>query len=192
MSNNLPQMVKIMVEVPAEPGPAFLALTTDLQRNFVKEYCMLGEIDGAEAYRRAGGSSLEHAAQGAYSLMHNPKVLAAIREFAEARIVALGPWLTGKAIEVCNNPQHKDHGQMLRAMMSRAGLHEVIERRITAGETLPDLIEKLLQIAQKRGQHPRALMGDAFYRLPIAQQEAIEAEYSVVGPPLDDDIRALL
>jgi hypothetical protein len=179
--DTVPSIVQIPMHVEVPTGPAFKALTTDLQRNFVLAYCANGEKDAAAAYRAAGGEGA-HSKTIAHNLLQNPKVQAAIVELCRERVVALLPWALTQAVEIAGNPQHKDSARMVLALMGRAGLGEQIIHKHEVGDSFQNVLQQLRQLATERKQHPRQLMGDAFYRLPKEEQEAIDAEFTDIDP----------
>jgi phage terminase small subunit len=184
----MPDTPDIRVPVDNACGPAMLKLSIN-QRAFVIAWLELGGTHGkaSEAARIAGYTTTGGATRArAYSLMHNPRVLEAIKEEAEKRIqsgVALG---ASVLVEIASDPVHKDRFKAATALLDRGGLQlamvnkhlHIVEDNRTDAE-----IERIIaEMAAKQGLDPKKLLGNS--------AKVVDAEFSEVEPLGEFDVPA--
>lgn len=161
---------------PEELGPAMLELT-EMQQRFVYALVELGG-DATKAAAHAGYSrgNGNHQTVEAHRNMHNPKVLAAIREEADKRI--RGGALLGASVLI-QLTQHADTDTVrLKAateLLNRTGLSFVQKHEVTHKDERTDkeMEAYLIMIARKHGLRPTEFLG--------YDPEAVDAEFEEVS-----------
>ncbi len=142
-----------------ELGPKMAALSERRQRfAWAMAY---GERNAAEAARQAGYSDLHEAAKvRAHHLMHDPKVLEAIEEAAQAILRALGPLAIGAARAILENSAHPNHARMIETILDRSGYTAKTEHKVTV-EHVDDgrLLELATRMAVELGVDRARLIG---------------------------------
>lgn len=151
-------------EAGGEFGPAMAALNVR-QRHFVLALLDLGGRDATEAARRAGyspGSTNENDGGRrvqAFRLMHDPKVLEAIREESITRMRSDGLALTHDLLEIAHDME-VDVKVRLKAIgmgLDRIGLHGISEHKVTVednrsrAELLRELVAGLRELGLEAG-----------------------------------------
>lgn len=140
------------VPVPDEDqlGPAMLLLNP-MQRAFVIAMVETGGDSARAAATMAGYANSN--GQSSMRLSHNPKVQAAIKEEAEARV--RGGLLLGASVlqEIARDPMHKDRLKAALALMDRGGMAIVTEHRMTIDDRRNDkeVVARILQLAAQAG-----------------------------------------
>lgn len=133
-------------------GPCMLALT-ERQREYVRMMVVYG--DSLDAARAAGyeGEHPQSVRNTAWKFAHDPKIKAALREYAEAHLSAVVP-LAAQAMEnILTNPAHKDHFKAVERVLNQAGMvvatkHEV---EVTDNRTTDELKSYIETIANAHG-----------------------------------------
>lgn len=158
-----------MVEISAQDagglyGPA-MGACNERQRRFVLALLDLGGRDATEAARRAGyspGAASDNKGGlhvQAHRLMHDPRVLEAIREESIARMRSDGLALTHDLLEIAHD-KDVDVKVRLKAIgmgLDRIGLHGISEQRTVVDDRRgrPELLAELLELLKAA----RALAG---------------------------------
>lgn len=134
-------------------GPAMTALKPQW-RAFVVAYCTNGCNATAAArevgYHDNGGDGIK--VQG-HRLVHDKRILAAIREWTIASVQSRLPVYRELLDEVAQNDQHVGQVKSLLALMDRGGMPAVTERNInvTVTMTSAEKIQKLKSLMEARG-----------------------------------------
>ncbi len=165
-------------------GPAMQALNEG-QRNFVIALLETGAKDNTLAAEMAGYSGTQGSRKvQAYRLIHNPKVLAAIREEGERRLRSGAILGASVLIEIASDTMHKDRFKAAVELLNRSGLlvetqHRVIVENDTrsAEQIRSEVVELFKRL--NPGQPP-----------PLALAKPIDVEYAEVSDP--DDISDLI
>ena len=159
------------------------------QRAFVVAYVETGGRNGAAAARAAGYAPNNPGAQRvtAYRLLHDDKVLAAIKEVADKQLRASIIIGTDALIEIASDPSHKDRLKAATELVNRGGLIAAtahnINVNVTDNRTPEEMLTRINVLAKGLGIDPDALLGSASGRAALpAPQEIIDAEYEEVEP----------
>lgn len=138
-------------------GPSMLALTP-IQRRFVIAYTQSASANATEAARLAGYSDhLEAAKVAAHRLMHNEKVVAAIKEWTEKAVYGRGAYIGIQAlIEIAADREHRDRFKAADSLADRTGFarqtqHQVRVEHADTRDTadLLDAIGRFMEMRQK-------------------------------------------
>lgn len=145
-------------------GPAMQALNPR-QQAFVMAFFAMADPEAVHAARAAGykmdGNPGSIRVQ-AHALMHSDKIQAAMLEWAQRQVRGAGLAIGLKAIlKIAGNAQHKDQAKAAIALMNRAGMHEIVERKNTHEIILSEKekIEEIKQLALFLGHDPATLIG---------------------------------
>jgi hypothetical protein len=158
-------------------GPARKALT-QRQRQFVDAL-----LDNGGNQTRAAissGTDPKWARDYGSKLARNPKVIAALKEEADRRVRVSAPLAMDVLVEIMNNPTHKDRLKAAESVLNRSGLivASVVEHNVThKGQTAPELLLKIKQMASQLGLDPQKLLGRN-----VEAAKIIDAEFTVVEP----------
>lgn len=112
-------------EIDAKDGPKMRALPSDRHRSFVRALYQVRPGHGAQvkAARLAGfgteTSTPQSMAVIASRLMHDERVLEAIREFGERFIRGASPIALKAAQRLILDPKHKDHARAIGMVLDR-------------------------------------------------------------------------
>lgn len=155
----------ISVPVPSgdKLGPCMAQLNEN-QRAFVVGWFHFG--DKHKAAEAAGYSTINYntLCQGVYKLWHNPKVQAAIQEYARTQMSSLVPGALAVYEEILRDPGHKDHAKVATEIFNRTGFHAMTEvlrtDRVDPNDRMAQ-IERITKLAQKLGIDPKSLLGTA-------------------------------
>ncbi len=163
-------------------SPAMLEINPQ-QRAFVYAMLDTGGNNPSHATRLAGysASSTNVVHVTTYRLMHNPLILAAMKEEANRRLhsgVILG---ASVLVEIAKDPLHKDRLKAAQALLGHSGLVVAQEHRVIH-ENKDDkaMIDKITILAQQLGLDPRKLLGNA---APASM--VTDAEFTDVTPTAD-------
>lgn len=151
-----------------ELGTAMSAISPQ-QRAFVMAYVENATGNAAQAARAAGyganSPTDEAAAQAAkmsgWRLIHDEKVLAAIRELAQSHMEAKAFHAANVLVEIAEDPTHKDRLKAAELLMNRAGMLVVQEQRVVHEhrvESRSSILDKIAVIAQRNGLDLNAVM----------------------------------
>jgi phage terminase small subunit len=152
------------VEAPAieDLGPAMQALS-EMQRKFVVAFVRTGGRNAALAARAAGYSDRGQAAKvSGHKLAHNPKVIAALREYGERQLDgSVYVAITG-LVDVASDPKHRDRFKACADILDRTGFarmtrHEVVS--VNDERSTAELMAIVAQYASQTGRDPKALLG---------------------------------
>ena len=149
-------------------GPAMQQLTAG-QRRFVESAFII--VGGPTAWARAAGyrdSGKSGIRVQAHRLRNNPKVIAAMREEAEVRLKIDGvPRAIAGLLEMVENKDHKQRHWAIGAILSRAGLHEVVETKTTV-EVEMTVSEQFAELV-RLGRKPEEILAN----LPVDEREKV-------------------
>lgn len=159
-----------MIVLEDELGPAMRELTIP-QRDFVLAYADQGGINAAEAARRAGYA--HHAVAGS-TLLKMPRILAALREEADARLKAGAILAASVLVEIADDKFHRDRYKAAVELLNRAGLVvEGLSRVIVEDHRTPEEIERRIRdLAERLGIDADRLIGSS---------QVEDIEYKEVG-----------
>jgi phage terminase small subunit len=154
---------------------------TENQRNFVFAYVELGGQEAERAAAAAGyGGTPGSLAVASHRLMHNPKVLAAIKEVADERLRTGALLGASVLIEIAQNSLHKDRFKAAVELLNRAGLMVVTEHKVTVEHKDPTTLATIARIralAAGMGMDAKPLLLSAG-----VPQHIIDAEFEVIAP----------
>lgn len=151
---------------PDDLGPHMLALD-ERQRRFVVGY--LGDAKDASKCAAAAGYSTTangHRVQ-AHRLLHNPKVIAAIKEEAGRRLNGAAYIAAAGLAEIAADPTHKDRYKASADILDRTGFPRTLDHSVsvddrTDNRSTSDLLGMVLanarryvpHLAERLGRHP--------------------------------------
>lgn len=148
-------------EIDAKAGPKMRALPTDRHRDFVRALFQVRPGHGAQvkAARLAGfgteTSSPQSIATIASRLMHDERVLEAIREFGERFIRGASPIALKAAQRLILDPKHKDHARAIGMVLDREfplqTVHNVkVEHEVSASmQATAEVYAKIMELAAR-------------------------------------------
>lgn len=154
--------ISVPLPDPEKLGPAMSSLSEN-QRAFVVAWFWFGDRQKAAA--AAGYSTINNntLAQGAYRLWHNPKIQAAIHEYAETGMHSLIPAAIAAMEEILKDKGHKDYAKAAMTILDRTGFHATTEQRVVkvSDDSKLGKIERLVSLAKQMGIDPKVLIGRA-------------------------------
>lgn len=178
--------------IPDSPdlGKAMAAIQPQ-QRAFVLAYVENASGNASHAARAAGygsTSATEEQAKTAakvagWRLVHDAKVLAAIRELAQARLEANAFRAANVLVEIAEDPTHKDRLKAAEMLMNRAGMIVVNESKVVHEhrvETRSTILERIEQIAKRNGLNAADLIQRQALPAPVE-----DATFEDVTPTTD-------
>jgi len=125
---------------------------TDRQKAFVSAIVATGSQNHTECARLAGYQEGPALRQTAYELMHNPKILQAIREECETADRGLLPLARAALQRLIEDSSHKDHFAAIKFLCGCLGISPVTKseskRTVEHTANLPALVE-LKMLAQQ-------------------------------------------
>jgi hypothetical protein len=142
-------------------GPAMRGLT-ELQRRFVLAMFSSPLSSATRWVRMAGFTALNGnvARVTAHRLMHDPKIAAAVQEFAGQHLSVVGPALSlGVMMKIARTRGHKDQFKAAAAIANRSGFHEKTEHHVLVSHTGEDPVARIRRAAAELGVDPAALLG---------------------------------
>jgi len=177
-------MTKALTILPADKLPKSLAALEPMQRDFVQFYLEGGGTNATVAAYRAGyGSESETEAKrtaackaAGYRLTHNPKVQAAIRETAAARLGSGALLGVETVMKIARDDSHKDQFKAAVELMRQSGFLVMTEHKVIVEDMRQSQAEKLAEVkrlALTLGLDPVKLLG-------TLAQEPVDAEFTVV------------
>lgn len=157
------------------------------QRLFVFYMFERQRCSATAAVRLAGyadpGPQSSSARSYASQLMHNPKIKAAMHEYAKDRIHAMLPDASRAMQEILNDAQHVDRYKVAKAIHGLSGITEVVEKHVVHEHSLispQQKIEAIRAFAIQNGLDPTKMLGtitDAeFTEVQSPQEMSIEDE----------------
>lgn len=176
---------------PADPGPAMMALPPRKQL-FVMAMIEAGpDITYMRAAHLAGYEAADRSElmKIAYSLSHDPGILAAIKEEAEKHLKANAMLATMAMVEIASNNEHKDRFRAAATILDRVGLAAVEHKEVTVNHThttRKSALLELVEIARDMGLDPKVLLG--------TMSDVVDADFEVVQkalPPPEPDFYGL-
>jgi hypothetical protein len=116
---------------PFEYGPK-MAQLTELQRNYIKAMASAPFASSTEWARMAGYSDRNGGAKvAAFHLRHDPKIEAAVLEYAAHTMHRDGPMLAVAGLmQIARNKDHPKQLRALETLANRVGLHERSEHMV--------------------------------------------------------------
>lgn len=100
----------------------------------------------------------------AHRLMHDPKVSAAVQEFASQHLSVVGPALSlGVLMKIARTKDHKDQFKAAAALANRSGFHETTEHRVLVtrmDRTGEGALARIKAAAELLGVDPTTLLGE--------------------------------
>jgi len=163
-----------------EWGPAMKPLAPR-HRAFCVAYVTTANGNATQAAKDAGYTDNDTGALKvtAYRLVHQPRILAGIRETVVARVASNLPVYVNALESVALNAQHKDQTKALLALMNRGGLPDVTERNINVNVNVSsaEKVAEIRQMAEELGLDPNKLLGNV--------TDATDAEFEVIPPGLE-------
>lgn len=159
---------------------------TEQQRRFVIALLMQTVANPTQAARDAGYSDVAEGAKvRAHELMHNDKILAALKEEMGKRI-ALGAIVGIYGLQaIAADPDHKDHLKACVALADRGGYSPIVQQEIKVehtDRTGAALMDRIRELAKKHGMDAEALLaGQRPVQLiagdgPVIDVEAVDAD----------------
>jgi phage terminase small subunit len=113
-------------------GPCMRALRGEKQRVFA--FIMgCGEINATKAAREAGYADPGHGASlrvQAHALVHDPAVIAAVREVAGNVLMGLAPKAIAAAKEILDDKRHPARARMIETVLDRTGFFARTEHTV--------------------------------------------------------------
>jgi hypothetical protein len=139
-----------------------MARLTEQQRRFVVAVLQQTVVNATQAAKDAGYSDVADGAKvRGHELMHNPKVLAALKEEMGKRI-ALGAIVGIYGLQaIAADPDHKDHLRACVALADRGGYSPIVHQEIKVehtDRTGAALMDRIKELAQKHGLDPEKLL----------------------------------
>lgn len=159
----MPETIAIPVPEIEELGPAMRALN-ERQRRFVIAFFVTGRREkAAHIAGYAGEPDSNLIGVSAYSVWHQPKVQAAIKEFGEQSIMAgLVPMATAVLEDAMKKGDIKEQTKAALAIMDRTGFHAKSEQIIRQPDrTRLEEIREIVRLCHAQGLDPRKLIGGA-------------------------------
>jgi Terminase small subunit len=140
------------------------------------------ELAGVEADTRANLRVKAH------RMLRNPLVIAAIKEEAQRRTVALLPRAQMALANLIENPHSEHHFKAINTVRSESGLAAVVKKVIdvNVNVTDKDKLKAIELFAKNHGIDPKTLLGFDPHPTTDAEFEEIEPETSV-----EDDMRSI-
>lgn len=163
-----------------ELGPAMRALDERRQR-FVLLIVERPLAPRGELAEQAGysGKSKESLRVQAHGLMHDARVLAAIREETEKRVQFGGLVGIHGLLEMAQNPEHKRHFAACVALADRGGFPAKTEHKVDVNHsdrTGRTLMERIRVAAERLGLDPAKLLG--VNTAPLIDGEVVDVQPS--------------
>lgn len=158
-----------------EMGPAMRAISPQ-QRAFVVAYLAEGKANASAAARAAGygadSATPEQAKTAAkvsgWRLIHDDRILAAVKEMAEKRLHAFTYRAAQALIDIAEDPTHKDRFKAADRLLGQGGIiAAVAEQKVVVEhrtEKRSDILKRIEALADKHGK-----------ALPQSLQERISA-----------------
>lgn len=144
-------------------GPAMRSLSP-MQRAYVLAMASDPFGNPTRWARAAGYSDVKQGAKvRAHSLAHNPKIDAAVQEYARSGLTTLGPMLAAAGlIRIARNSNHKHHFKALESIADRVGLPKSTEHHVEVAHTDRTgtaMAARIEALALRLGLDPAALLG---------------------------------
>lgn len=164
------------------------------QRAFVLAYVETGGRNGSAAARAAGYAPNHPGSQRvtAYRLLHDEKILAAIKEVADKTVRASIVIGTDALIEIASDPSHKDRLKAATELVNRGGLlvatQHNVNVNVTDNRTPEEMLVRIQTLAKALNLNPDALLGAASGRARLpAPEDVVDAEFEEVSVDTDFD-----
>jgi phage terminase small subunit len=172
-------------------GPALRAIEAK-QRAFVVAFIERGDENATAAARAAGyGSSSPTPEQAngaaktaAWRLMHDEKILEAIKELASDQFRLVTFKAASVMLEIMNDPSHKDRFRAAERILAQNGMGVAVEvnhnHRVNLDEK--GMIDRIARLAKDQGLDPRKLLGTVGVDYVDAEFEVISDPNALTGP----------
>lgn len=146
-----------------------MAKLTEQQRRFVIAVLQQTVLNASQA-AEAAGYGLPGIRVRAFELMHNPKVMAALKDEMSKRI-ALGAIVGIYGLQaIASDPDHKDHLKACVALADRGGYSPIVQQEIKVehtDRTGAALMDRIKELAAKHGLDAGQLLGGNVSREPL-------------------------
>ena len=118
----------------------------------------------------------------AHRLLHDPRLIPAIREEAQRRTAFLIPRAQQALADILENPQHADHFKAIKTVRDDGGVTKAVEKvlNVQISITQEEKIKAIELFAKNHGINPKTLLG--FDPTPT-----IEADFTEVKPDFDKE-----
>lgn len=171
-------IVHLPMPEPDELGPCMRALN-ERQRKFVVLYFHTGSRERAALQAGYAGGTEDDRARNllgvsAYSVWHQPKVQAAIKEFGEQCVLAgLVPMAFTALEEALKLGDVKEKTAAAKIVMDRTGFHAKSETIVRQPDrSRVDQIKEIVRLCKLQGIDPRTLIGGAV--------DFVDADFEVI------------
>lgn len=161
-------------------GPEMRKLT-DLQRRFVLAMFSSPLSSATRWVKMAGFASSNDNVRRvtAHRLMHDPKIGAAVQEFAGQHLSVVGPALSlGVMMKIARTKGHKDQLKAAAAIANRSGFHEKTEHHVTVDhrdQSGAAMVERIKELAKVMGVDAAQLLGaNAVPPMKLIEGERVE------------------
>lgn len=158
-----------------KPGPAMSQLRARQQAFVMAVLETGGQAKQANLAKMAGytGNDVTLQTTG-FRLMHDAKVIAAIKEEADRRLQSGSLLATSVLVEIAQNPMHKDRFKAAVAILERTGFVAKTEHTVNVHDdrrSNKELLAEVLAVAAQLGVDPQKLLG---------RPMTVEAEFTEV------------
>lgn len=169
-------------------GPCMQALN-EKQRDYVRMFVAYGDpLDAARA-SGYGGEHPQSVRNAAWKLAHDPRIKAALREYAEAHLSGLVPLATTALENILLNPAHTSHFKAVERILNQAGMviaqkHEV---DVVDNRTADELKSYVMSIANAHGLDVKKILGYDPVSKALPAPKIIDAITRPVREEWEDD-----
>lgn len=167
-------------------GPAFAALQPQ-QRAFVLAYVERADENASAAARAAQygreSPTPEQAKAAAkvsgYRLIHDKKILEAIKELAADKFRTAGYKAASVLMQIMDTPGHKDQFKAAERVLAQVGMGLAVQINHNHTHTMDEKgqIQRVARLARELGLDPQVLLGSVGVNY-------VDAEFEVVSPAL--------
>lgn len=166
----------ILPPPPEEYGPAMQAINDRQQRFAIAFWQTDNSSDAARlaGYEDNGTGALKVTA---HRLSHNPKIIAAVKELAEAHLSVDGVKLGARVImEIAVNPQHPKQFDAAKLLLGIGGISAAVEHKHDIKIEVSDRekVERLLALADVLGMTREQVLG--FVDLDPAEYQEVAGD----------------
>lgn len=149
------------------------------QRAFVISLIESGGQNASKAARLAGyGNTPTSSRVAAFRLMHDAKVLAAIKSEADRKIHASVLLGAQTLVEIASDPMHKDRLKAATQLLDRGGLLLATQHNVNVNVSTPEgdgqVVTQIRVLAGQLGLDPEVFLGRAGKGLPALAPPPVE------------------
>lgn len=165
--------------------PVHLQGFSDNQLEFIRIRLEYPHLSGGEAVRRAypNVTTDNSSRVMAHTLLHNPKIIAALKAEAQARLDDAGMIGASVLVEIARDPTHKDRFKAASSLLNRIGLHERTEHTVNVKKPTDDVevARQIVALAKELNMDPRTLLGpNAAAKYLKDDGSVVDAEFTIV------------